>query len=96
MQQDVLCNIPRVEHITPTLTQLHWLPVKSRIEFKILLITFKVIHGLTSDYLSELTTNGTPSRYHLRSNDEILLVPPKLKTLKTLGDSAFAVDAHKL
>jgi len=33
----------RKEHITPTLKDLHWLPVKSRIVFKILLLTNKAI-----------------------------------------------------
>ena len=31
--------------ITPVLLQLHWLPVSFRINFKILLLTFKAIHG---------------------------------------------------
>ena len=31
-------------HITPLLKSLHWLPVKFRIVFKIILITFKAIH----------------------------------------------------
>ena len=29
------------DHISPVLAELHWLPVKSRIEFKVLLLTFK-------------------------------------------------------
>ena len=33
---------PKFSHITPVLYQLHWLPIKYRIEFKILLFTFKV------------------------------------------------------
>ena len=33
-------------HVTPLLKSLHWLPVKYRIIFKVLLITFKAIHGL--------------------------------------------------
>ena len=33
-------------HITPLLAELHWLPVRSRIHYKILLITFKVLHSL--------------------------------------------------
>ena len=33
-------------HITPLLAELHWLPVCSRIHYKILLITFKILHGL--------------------------------------------------
>ena len=31
--------------ITPVLQQLHWLPVKSRISFKILLLTFQCLHN---------------------------------------------------
>ena len=43
-------------HITPALRQLHWLPVVKRIQFKILLLTFKAIHGLSPPYISELIT----------------------------------------
>ena len=31
------------QHITPTLIRLHWLPVKSRINYKILLLTYRSI-----------------------------------------------------
>ena len=41
-------------HVTPLLKSLHWLPVKYRIIFKVLLITFKAIHDLTPVYISEL------------------------------------------
>ena len=41
-------------HITPLLLKLHWLPVKFRVNFKILLITFKAIHGLAPSYIAEL------------------------------------------
>ena len=34
------------EHISLNLTTLHWLPICFRIDFKILLITFKALHGL--------------------------------------------------
>ena len=30
----------------PLMRELHWLPVKQRVHFKILLITFKVIHSI--------------------------------------------------
>ena len=33
-------------HKTLALQQLHWLPVVKRIQFKMLLLTFKAIHGL--------------------------------------------------
>ena len=33
------------DHVTPMLLELHWLPVKCRITFKTLLLTFKCLHG---------------------------------------------------
>ena len=45
---------PQHYHITPLIQQLHWLPIRLRIEFKILLITFKVLQGSAPKYLSNL------------------------------------------
>ncbi len=42
----VLSRTPSTEHISPVLQQLHWLPVKYRVEFKILLLTYKALHNL--------------------------------------------------
>ena len=36
--------------ITPVLQKLHWLPVKSRISFKILLLTFQCLHNMAPSY----------------------------------------------
>ena len=36
------------------LKDLHWLPVKARIEFKILLIVFNCVHGHGPSYLKDL------------------------------------------
>lgn len=33
------------DHITLILSSLHWLPVKQRIDFKILVLTFRALHG---------------------------------------------------
>ena len=35
---------PRFCHTTPLLQQLHWLPVRSRIHFKVSLLTYKAVH----------------------------------------------------
>ena len=75
---------------------LHWLPIKFRIQFKILLITFKAIHGLAPAYLIELITLRTQCTYTLRSTNELLLQPPRVKTLKTLGDRSFVAAAPAL
>ena len=73
---------------------LHWLPVKALIQFKILLITFKAIHGLAPKYLCDLITFKS-SLYNLRSSGSILLSMPIVRS-KTLGDRAFMVAAPRL
>ncbi len=68
-----LIVIPSTEHISPVLQQLHWLPVKYRVEFKILLLTYKALHNLAPQYLSQLLHVYTPSRA-LRSSSSISLI----------------------
>ena len=41
---------PKLCHITPLLKSLHWLNIKRRIEFKLLLITYKAMHGPERPY----------------------------------------------
>ena len=50
----IAVDLSKFCHITPALLQLHWLPVVKRIQFKILLLTFKAIHSLSPPYISEL------------------------------------------
>ena len=64
------------DSITPILRELHWLPIDSRIQFKILCIVFKIIHQSTAPrYLSELVSVQRAGRV-TRSSTEIRLVPP--------------------
>ena len=83
-------------HIAPVLSQLHWLPIKYRIEFKILLITFKAIHGMAPDYNCKLISRKKSKGYSLRSSKKVMLEVPKGKRLPTLGDRAFCYAAPKL
>ena len=48
----VLTRTKPWQHITPTLRQLHWLPVKFRITYKLLLLTYKCQNALAPHYLS--------------------------------------------
>ena len=41
----VLTKTRKRDYISPILASLYWLPVKSRIEFKILLLTYKALNG---------------------------------------------------
>lgn len=50
----LLTGTPRMSHITPVLSTLHWLPVKHRIDFKILVVTFIALHSQAPQYILDL------------------------------------------
>ena len=59
----------KYDHITPVLSALHWLPVKQRIMFKILVFIFHCINKSAPSYLTKLvvlkeTTQTTRSSSH--------------------------------
>ena len=83
------CN--KWDNITPHLKTLHWLPVHLRIDFKILLTTFKILNDLAPSYLSELLKYKTTPRC-LRSESNHELDVPRTRTT-SYGDRAFTVVA---
>ena len=76
--QNSLCRVvtrfSKYSHITPQLKKLHWVPVKYRIQFKIGLITYKILNQGQPVSLRELIQLYTSSRNTRRST-------PKLKFL---------------
>lgn len=52
----------RYDHVTLVLRSLHWLPVSVRIDFKILLLVFKVLNDPSPLYLSEPLRPYIPNR----------------------------------
>ena len=85
---------PKFCHITPVLMSPHWLPIALRIEYKILIITYKTLHGLAPAYIEDLLVSYVPGRY-LRSAKKNLLVVPGFK-LNSYGRRAFSVAAPLL
>ena len=77
------------DNITPHLKALHWLPVRLRIDFKILLTTFKILNDLAPSYLCELLKYKTTPRC-LRSESTQELDVPRTRTT-SYGDRAFTV-----
>ena len=90
----VVSGSKKYDHITPVLKDLHWLPIRKRIEFKILLLTFKCMQGCAPLYLRELLVKEANTRT-LRSNTKNLLQIP-LTYLKRFGDRAFCAYAPRL
>ena len=66
-------------------------------DFKILLITFKVLEDVAPTFLSDPIAVSKSSRCNLRSTDNgVLLQYSRTKSYKTLGDRAFMFAAPKL
>ena len=82
------------DHITPILKNLHWLPVEARINFKILLIAYKILNGQSTSYLESILQEYHPSRT-LRSSTRLLLCIPSIK-FNSYGGRAFSAAAPEL
>ena len=76
---------------TEMLKDLHWLPVRYRIKFKIALLVYKCLHGSGPQYLCELLTERPCTRI-LRSSSQRLLLVPRIGR-ETFGKRSFCYAA---
>ena len=90
----LLTGTRKRDHISPVLASLHWLPVKSRIEFQILLLTYKAFHGQAPSYLKDLIVPYNPTRILRFQNAGSLVVPRVSKS--QMGGRAFSYQAPLL
>ena len=70
----------RFDHVSSSLTQLHWLPIKYRVTFKLATLTHKILHCQQPDYLYQLIDAYTPAR-DLRSSNRGYLNPTRSRTV---------------
>lgn len=83
----------KFDHITPAFVKLHWLPVRFRIVFKILLIVYKCLNNMAPEYLADaIKLRKTRS---LRSTTMEYLEERKSRTVN-YGDRSFVVAGPKL
>ena len=73
------------------LAEFHWLPIQQRIEFKIITLVHKSLHGLAPQYLLDLLTRKVPRREGLHSNDRTSQLEVPSTTRKTFATRAFSV-----
>ncbi|KAI5615362.1 hypothetical protein C0J50_10871, partial [Silurus asotus] len=71
----VLARSRKYDHITPVLIILHWLPIKSRIDYKILLLNYKTLNDLVPKYLNKLFLPIS-----VRDSDTVSVFKSRLKT----------------
>ena len=62
-------------------SDLHWLPVRHRISFKIATVTFRVLQSQQRSYLSSLIPRYVPARALRSSSFFSICVPPRKTTM---------------
>ena len=88
---------PRVP-TTPYMIELHWLPVKARIEFKICLLVFKALKFSQPKYILDLISRPDPEpSVALRSSDDpFRLHEPRAVRERVFAERSFVYTAPRL
>ena len=81
------------DSISKQLKELHWLPIKERIQYKVILFVFKALNNLAPTYLKRLLIHRNPVRT-LRSSQQRLLYIKRFRT--RYGKRAFSYIGPKL
>ena len=91
----LVLNLDRRAHISPALQQLHWIPVKHRVTFKIATLMHQILQRRCPSYLADLVTfNMTYSqRRHLRSSTTRSAAIRRTQT--QFGKRAFSVLRYR-
>ena len=89
----LIMRSPRSNSATPLLRELHWLPIVCRVDFKLLVFTYKAMHNGAPVYLCELVCPYQPTRTLRSANNNMLEVK---RTRTKAGDCSFAVAAASL
>jgi len=79
----------RTAHLAPVLRQLHWLPVRQRVDFKVATLVHRSLSGISPSYLADDCRLVVDTRERrLRSTTSRTCVVTR--TYSTFGDRAFA------
>ena len=95
VQNNAARLVPRVsktDHIFPHLASLHWLPMDSRIQYKLSSLCYNCLNSTAPDYLTELLRIYKPTRQLRSSSDTAILCIPSVRT-HLLGQRSFSYAA---
>ena len=87
----LVLGLKQSDHITPALKELHWLPIKQRILYKLSILVYKSLHHEAPVYLTELFSyiSDNAAKSSLRSaNDNKLDIP---RTRLQFGERSLSV-----
>ena len=78
----------RSDHISPVLRQLHWLPVRQRVDFKVATLVHQSLSGISPSYLANdcrLVADARERRLRSTASRTCIVT----RTYSTFGDRAF-------
>ena len=79
----------KLDHVSPLLRTLHWLPIQARIEYKLSTACHSFFSDTAPVYLSDLLRVYSPSRQLRSTSDSRTLRIPHIKT-ETFGHRSFS------
>jgi len=92
----LIFHLRRSDHVTDALVSLYWLRVLERIQFKIAVLTYRVLHGDAPRCLEPFTsTADVPGRRALCAAGTNQLVVSSVR-LSTVGSRAFPIAAAEI
>ena len=89
----LILQTPKFDHVTPVLTELHWLPVHQHILFKILELVYKALDRLSQAYISSFQTSYKLARA-LCYTSKFALTIPKYITISYGADFLYFCPNH--
>jgi len=87
IQNSLVVKAPKSCHITPILRSLHWLRITERVEYKLLLLTYKVLTTTQPPYLHKLIFVQRPRS--TRSSSVVTFARPPSPSFLIITDRSF-------
>ena len=85
-------RVSKTDHSSPHLASLHWLPIDSRIQYKLSSLCYNCLSPTAPDYLTDLPRIYKPTRQLRSSSDTFILCIPTVRT-HSLGQWSFSYAA---
>ena len=92
----LILNKSKFTSTSEALSTLHWLPLESRIKYKIITIMHKISYGVAPVYLAKLVTLRSSSMRTLRSTSEVFYYHEPWVKHKTFAFRSFSVQGPRL
>ena len=87
----IVCGLRMFDHVSASLSEMHWLPINSRIKYKICVLMHQLVRGTGPVYLQQLISERSYGGRTMRSSSQHVYQIPK--TYLKFGERAFSVSA---